>query len=68
MRVVCAWCKATIRSDAEIQMLTGPPPSNVDEPVSHGICPACYTTQEKVLASMGPDHSTVTDADVGGEA
>lgn len=33
MRLVCAWCKAVMREG--------------EEPVSHGICPACLETAER---------------------
>lgn len=64
MLVVCAWCRVTIAGDDRPTA-----PDLKPGAVSHGICPACYAEQERVLAAMGPaaDHSTVTDADVGGE-
>lgn len=41
MKVVCSFCNTTLKPGA------GP-----DDPVSHGVCPACY---EKILASHGID-------------
>lgn len=39
MKIVCAWCKKTIKD--------GP-----GEPVSHGMCPACYK-KYKGFAGIG---------------
>lgn len=50
VKVVCAWCGATI-ADPSADL---PPWRRPELPVSHGICPACYAEQEVVLAGMGP--------------
>lgn len=60
MKLICAWCHETV---AEMPFL-----GLLGTNIKTCICPACYASHEKVLAHMGhEDHSTLTDADVGGE-
>lgn len=43
MKVVCAWCKKTIRDDENVKP---------DDPVSHGICVECKRKIEKEFESI----------------
>lgn len=73
MRIVCGWCKEEITTKETWLKSPSGMVQVQDDRVSHGMCPECFEKNMAILERVRPtlggvDHSTITDADIGGEA